>query len=76
MLLVVMKMARKNREEEEREIGEQEEEILVEKVVITSEVMITTEVMIQIIEEDREDLDNKDHQPLSQMKMVTLISKL
>ena len=70
MLLAEMKMVKKDREVEERETGDIEEETLEEKVVRTSE------EMIQITEVDREDRDSRDLQPLSQTKMVTLISKL
>ena len=58
MLLAEMKMEKKDREVEEREIGDIEEETLAEKVVKISE------VMIRITEVDREDQDNRDLQLL------------
>ena len=62
----------KEEEVEEIETGDTEEETQKEKVLITTEAMIEA----MIIEEDREDPDNKDLLPLYQTKMVTPISKL
>lgn len=71
--MAAIKMAKDKEEEvEEIEIGDTEEETQKEKVVITTEEMIEE----MIIEEEIEDLDNRDLQLLCQTKMVTLISKL
>ena len=73
MQTMAIKMEKDKEEEvEEIETGDTEEETQKEKVLITTEAMIEA----MIIEEDREDPDNKDLLPLYQTKMVTPISKL